>query len=129
MLLDVIFFSFLTAFVCVGAYRGGLASGTSVVSLLLAYGGGVFCAKNFSSALAAELAISEVFATAAAGSMGFIGAFVVAGLLGSLLRGWDKSRLGEESRGIPDRAVGGLFGALRGGLVVLLLCWLVIWLR
>lgn len=128
MLLDVILFGLLAGFVAVGALRGALASGTSVVSLLLAYGGGVLCAQHLSGRLAAGLAISEVYAAAVAGSVGFMGTFVIAGLLGSLLRGWDESRLGEESRGFPDRAVGGLFGALRGGLVVLLLTWLMIWL-
>lgn len=128
MLLDLILFGFLAAFVAVGAHRGGLASGTSVVTLLLAYGGGIFCAQNLSEPLAARLAISELYAGVAAGSLGFIGSFVIAGLLGSLLRRWDEERLGEDSRGVADRAIGGLFGALRGGLVVLLLTWLVIWL-
>lgn len=128
MLLDMILFGFLASFVAMGAYRGGLASGTSVVSLLLAYGGGIFCAKNLSETLAAELAIAELFAAAAAGTLGFIGTFVIAGLLGSLLKKWDEERLGEDARGVVDRAVGGFFGAIRGGLVVLLLTWLVIWL-
>jgi membrane protein required for colicin V production len=128
MLLDLILFGFLASFVALGAYRGGLASGTSVVSLLLAYAGGIFCAQNLSEPLAEKLAISELFAGVAAGSLGFIGSFVIAGLLGSLLKRWDEERLGEDSRGTVDRAVGGFFGAVRGGLVVLLLSWLVIWL-
>ena len=128
MLLDVILFSLLAAFVLMGAYRGALAAGTSVVSLLLAYGGGVYCAQNLSEALGDRLAISSLYAGAVAGSLGFMVTFIVAGLLGSLLRGWDRERLDGESRGWLDRAGGGVFGSIRGGLVVLLLTWLVIWL-
>jgi uncharacterized membrane protein required for colicin V production len=128
MLLDVILCSLLGAFVLMGAYRGAPAAGTSVVSLLLAYGGGVYCAQNLSQALGDRLAISSLYAGVVAGSLGFVATFIVAGLLGSLLRGWDRDRLDGDSRGWLDRAGGGLFGGIRGGLVVLLLTWLVIWL-
>ncbi|MCP5041506.1 MAG: CvpA family protein [bacterium] len=128
MLLDTILFCILAAFIAVGAWRGALASGTSVVTLLLAYGGAIICAQHLAGPLAGRLAIAEFYAAAVAGTLGFVGTFVLAGLLGSLLRSWDRSRLGEDSRGPLDRAVGGVFGGLRGSLVVLLLSWLVIWL-
>jgi uncharacterized membrane protein required for colicin V production len=127
MLLDLILLSLLGAFVLMGGYRGALAAGTSVVSLLLAYGGGVYCAQNFSAVLAEKFSLSSLYATAAAGSAGFVATFIAAGILGSLLRGWDRDRLDGESRGWLDRVGGGIFGGVRGGLVVLLLTWLVIW--
>ncbi len=128
MFLDVILVCLLMSFVLVGALRGALTSGTSVVSLLLAYGGGVFCAQNLSEPFAAELGISQIYAAAIAGSVGFFAAYVIAGLLGSLLRGWDRERLAGASRSVMDRAAGGFFGGIRGGLVVLLLSWLMVWL-
>lgn len=128
MLLDVILLGLLGAFILMGAFRGALASGTSVVSLLLAYGGGVYCAQNLSEALAEKLAISSLYGAALTGSLGFIATFTAAGLLGSLLRGWDRERLDGDARGWLDRLSGGVFGGIRGGLVVLLLTWLAIWL-
>lgn len=128
MLLDTILICFLVAFFLLGARRGALTSGTSVVTLLLAYGGGIFCAQNLSGAVADRLAISELYAGVAAGTLGFMGTFVIAGMLGSLLRGWDRTRLGDDPRGLIDRGLGGFFGLLRGGLVVLLLSWLMVWL-
>lgn len=128
MLLDVILICLLVGFLLMGARRGALTSGTSVVTLLLAYGGGIFCAQNLSAAVAQRLAVSELYAGVAAGTLGFIATFVIAGLLGSLLRGWDRARLGDDPRGFVDRAVGGFFGLVRGSLVVLLLSWLMIWL-
>ncbi|MCH7600113.1 MAG: CvpA family protein [Myxococcales bacterium] len=128
MLLDVILLGLFGAFVLMGAYRGALAAGTSVVSLLLAYGGGVYCAQNLSQTVAEKLAISSLYGAVAAGTLGFLATFIVAGLLGSLLREWDLDRLDDDPRGWLDRAGGGIFGGIRGGLVVLLLSWLVIWL-
>ncbi len=128
MLLDVIALALLTGFVGLGAWRGALVSGTNVVALLLAYGGGIVAAGRLAEPLAARLAIAEFYATAAAGTLGFVGAFAVAGLLGSLLRSWDATRLGDDPRSLVDRAFGGFFGGLRGALVVLLLSWLAIWL-
>lgn len=128
MLLDVILVSFLAAFVAVGAWRGALTAGTSVVALLLAYGGGILAAQHLAAPLADRLAIAELYAGAVAGTLGFVATFVVTGLLGSLLRSWDRTRLGDEPRSALDRVMGGVFGGLRGLLVVLLLSWLAIWL-
>lgn len=128
MLLDSILLLFLAGFVAVGAWRGAMVAGTSVVALLLAYGGGILCASRLAAPLAVKLAVAEFYAAAVAGTLGFVGTFVVAGLLGSLLKSWDESRLGEDSRSAVDRALGGLFGGLRGALVVVLLAWLAVWL-
>ncbi|MFT5444016.1 MAG: membrane protein required for colicin V production [Myxococcota bacterium] len=128
MILDVVLGCVLVAFVLLGTIRGALAAGTSVVSLLLGYGAGVYCAQRFAASLGARLDVSELIAGALAGSLGFMLALTVAGRLGSLLRGWDKDRLAGAGRGSADRLVGGLFGLVRGGLVVLLLAWLAIWL-
>jgi membrane protein required for colicin V production len=128
MTLDVILLGLLGAFVLLGAYRGAMASGSSVVSLLLAYGGGAYCAQTFAVTLAEKLAISSLYGTVVAGSAGFVATFIAAALVGSLLRGWDRDRLDGDSRGWLDRTGGAMFGGIRGGLVVLLLSWLMIWL-
>lgn len=128
MLLDLIAGLILLAFVALGAWRGALVSGTSVVALLLAYGGAIVAAGRLAEPIAARLGVAEFYGAAAAGMLGFIAAFSLATLLGSLLRSWDVSRLGDEPRSGLDRAVGAGFGALRGGLIVILLSWLAIWL-
>lgn len=128
MLLDTILVACLIGFFAMGARRGALTAATSVVSLLLAYGGGIFCAQAFAGAFAERLGVSELYAAAAAGTLGFVVTYLVSGLLGSLLRGWDRARIGDDPRSFVDRALGGCFGLLRGGLVVLLLSWLMIWL-
>jgi uncharacterized membrane protein required for colicin V production len=91
---DTILILVLIGFLLVGARRGALTAGTSVVSLLIAYAGGIYCAQRLSGAVAVRLGVSEIYASVAAATLGFMAALVIAGLLGSLLRGWDRARLG-----------------------------------
>ncbi len=59
MLLDVIALAILAGFVGLGAWRGALVSGTNVVALMLAYGGGIVAAGRLAEPLAARLAIAD----------------------------------------------------------------------
>jgi len=128
MLLDVIAIGLLAVFVAMGAWRGSLVSGTHLVSILLAYGGGMLAAGRLAEPVASRLGVAEFYGAGVAGILGFIAAFLLAGLLGSLLRSWDASRRGDDPRFAVDRVFGALLGGVRGGLVVLLLSWLAVWL-
>ncbi|HIG70893.1 MAG TPA: hypothetical protein EYG46_04080 [Myxococcales bacterium] len=44
----------------------------------------------------ARLGVSEIYASVAAATLGFMAALVIASLLGLLLRGWDRARLGDD---------------------------------
>ena len=57
---DAILIFVLIGFLLVGARRGALTAGTSVVSLLIAYAGGIYCAQRLSGAVAVRLGISEI---------------------------------------------------------------------
>ncbi|MBW2271723.1 MAG: CvpA family protein [Deltaproteobacteria bacterium] len=128
MLLDIVLASVLALFVFMGARRGALAAGAGVVALVLAYGVGVYAATHFGAVLSEDLDLPGLLGPPLAGSIGFLLAYVVCGIAASLLKARERAWRGDEPRPGLDRAVGGLFGALRGSLVVLLLAWLGIWL-
>jgi membrane protein required for colicin V production len=128
MLLDLILVVVLALFVLMGVLRGGLASGASVVSLVIAYVVGVYAAAHFGALLAEDLGVSGLLGPPLAGSIGFIIAYLLCAVSTSFLKAWERARRGNAPRPIVDRAIGGFFGALRGGLVVLLLAWLCVWL-
>ncbi len=128
MLLDSILLVILSIFVIAGLVRGALATGTNLATLIVAYLAAVWAAGHLGPDLARELELSEFYGAPIAGSLGFLVGYVIASLVGWVLLRWDRLRSEGHSRGWIDRIVGGAFGSVRGGLVVLLLCWLAIWL-
>ncbi|MGH0035538.1 MAG: CvpA family protein [Myxococcota bacterium] len=127
MTLDLIALVVLTLFVALGAWRGAIASASGVVTLVLGYATGLWAAQAYGGPLAQQAGIPSVFGPPLAGSLAFGVVSLVGGLAGKGLRAWDDRRRGELPRSGVDRAIGGLFGALRGGLVVLLVAWLALW--
>jgi hypothetical protein len=127
MIIDLVAFAILVLFVGIGAWRGAIASATGVLTLVLGYAAGLWAAQSGGTGLAAQLGIPSVFGAPLAGSLAFVGVAVFGGLAGKGLRAWDERRRGDLPRTGADRMVGGLFGALRGGLVVLLVAWLALW--
>ncbi|MEE8580714.1 MAG: CvpA family protein [Myxococcota bacterium] len=128
MLIDLGALLILAVFIFIGAMRGGLASGVGVVTLVLSYLVGVLCAQRFGGVLAQGFAVQPLLATPLAGSIGFGVTFILFSLIGLWLVRMERERRGDFPRGGGDRFAGGIFGALRGGLIVLLLGWLVLWL-
>jgi len=128
MLLDAILLVILSVFVIAGLVRGALATGTNLATLIVAYLAAVWAAGHLGPDLARELDLSEFYGAPIAGSLGFLVGYVVASLVGWVLLRWDRLRTEGHSRGWIDRIVGGGFGGVRGAMVVLLLCWLAIWL-
>lgn len=116
----------LGIFIGVGALRGGLVTGLGLLTLAVAYAAAFALAPRLGPGLAPQLGVPEIAGVAAAGSAAFALAYLgMAGVSAGV------RRLRRPFRGsIPsarDRFLGGVLGAVRGGLVVLLLCWLAIW--
>jgi uncharacterized membrane protein required for colicin V production len=126
MWLDVIALLLLGLFAGMGAMRGGLASGLSVLTLAAAYGAAVWAAPRFGSEAAGLLGVPEWLGMPAAGTLAFLLTFVAMGLVSAMLRRSER-RKRHGPRSPRDRFVGGAFGAVRGALVVLLLSYLALW--
>ncbi len=128
MVLDLIALWILGFFVLMGALRGGVASAMGLLTLVSSYAGAVWAARNLGGVVADKLGVSPLLAPALAGIAGFLSTAIVVGALAAFVRRWAKSLRGDSRTGVFNRWMGGFFGAVRGGLVVLLISWLVIWL-
>lgn len=128
MLLDLIAALVLLAFVALGAWRGGLATGAGVVTLVVSYLAAAVGAQQLGGAVGARLGGASILGPVVAGSLVFIVTFVLCGVVTAVLKRWDRGRRGDEPRGACDRMAGGLFGLARGVLVVFLISILVTWL-
>ena len=128
MILDLIFVSILALMVALGAWRGAMVSGASLFGLLCGYAGALVGATSWSDWVARKLVVSPLVAPAIAGTLGFVGAWLLVSCLAGVAIAWDRSRAEEEGRGLFDRCLGGFFGLARGGLIVVLVAILVSWL-
>jgi uncharacterized membrane protein required for colicin V production len=125
MWLDAIVLAVLVAFAAVGALRGALATGLGIVSLVASYAAALALAPILGPALAAGAGIPEMLAIPIAGTGAFLATVALMGVVSKLVR--LRARRRDGVRSPRDRFLGGVFGAARGGLVVLLLCWLALW--
>jgi membrane protein required for colicin V production len=128
MLLDLFALVILALFSVMGALRGGVASVASLATLLLSYAVAVWAAGSLGDAVSEKLGMPVLLGTALAGTVAFLATAVLGGVLGAVVKREAKSLRGDSPIGTANRWVGGVFGALRGGLIVLLLAWLAIWL-
>jgi uncharacterized membrane protein required for colicin V production len=124
MWLDFIALALLAVFAFLGARRGGLASGLGLLTLGVSYGAAVFLGARYGDAAAEAFGVSPMLGMPLAGSIAFLAAFVAMSILSKVLRALEVEH---PSRSKQDRFFGGLFGAARGGLIVLLLSYLAIW--
>ncbi len=128
MSLDLLALLILVVFMGLGAYRGTIASGSGFVSLVVSYAAAVYAAGAHGALVAERFSLPGIFGPPAAGMLGFSIAFLVCGVLSSLLLRWDGARRRDEPRPTVDRLGGALFGGLRGALVVVLVSVLATWL-
>ncbi len=126
--MDLLAITILGLFAAFGAWRGVVATGAGVVTLVVAYASAVFGAAVFGDGVGAELGRGSMLGPVVAGSGIFALVLLVFGILSKILRRWDRGRLGDEPRTACDRLGGACFGLLRGSLVVLLLSVLLTWL-
>jgi uncharacterized membrane protein required for colicin V production len=125
MWLDALALFLLSLFIGVGVLRGALATAMGLVALGGSYATAIVAASRLGPLAAERLSLPEPLGMAAAGSIAFLVAFVVLGGIAGMVRRRERRRT--TSRTPQDRFLGGVFGAVRGGLVVLLLCWLALW--
>lgn len=126
MWLDAVALLVFGLFAGMGALRGGLASGLSLLTLGAAYAAAILAAPAYGS-LAAELTgVPEWLGFPIAGSVAFLLALIAMSVLSRLLRRLEMRAQGD-ARSPRDRFAGAVFGAVRGALVVLLLSYLAIW--
>ncbi len=128
MLFDLIALGILALFVVIGLWRGVLASGAGLVSLLFAYSAAALGAQSLGGVLSERFALPSIVSTMLAGSALFAGTYLLCSLLTSALKAWDRGRRAGAPRSGADRLGGAFFGLLRGGLIVLLLSVLATWL-
>jgi membrane protein required for colicin V production len=126
MWLDVLALLLLGLFAGMGALRGGLASGLSLATLLVAYGAAIVLGGALGPAAAAWVGVPGWAGLALAGTAAFLAAFLLMSILSRLLRRLEDRGEGE-GRSARDRFLGGVFGAVRGGILVLLLSYLALW--
>lgn len=124
MWLDVLALFLLALFAFLGARRGGLAAGLSVLTLGVSYAAAVWCAPRYGEAAAGLFGVMPLLGMPIAGTLGFLAAFLAMTLFSKVLRMLEADHPGRSPR---DRFFGALFGVVRGGLVVLLLSYLALW--
>ena len=128
MLIDIVAFAILSLFVLLGALRGGVAGLMGVVTLLLSYVTGIWAAHSLGGSVAQALDVSQLVGPAITGVAVFLATATSLGLVGKHLRRWAGGLRGDSRMGIVNRWLGGFFGLIRGGMVVILVSWLAIWL-
>jgi len=125
MWLDILALLVMGFFIGQGALRGGFTTGLGLLTLALGYTAAILVAPRLGPGLARELGLPELLGMPLAGAAAFIVTYVGVGMAGRVLkRARAFSGRGPSPRG---RFFGGIFGAVRGALVVLLLSWLAIW--
>ncbi len=126
MWLDLVAGVILAIFATVGAARGALKAGTGLFALLTGYLVAILAAPSLGPPLAKALDISELLALPLGGTLAFAAGYVSVALIGWILQ---RAKAHPDERRSPrDRFLGGVFGAVRGGLIVLLVSWLALWL-
>ena len=128
MLLDLASGMILALFTLMGALRGGLASFASLATLLLSYAAAVWAAGRLGESVSSKRGLPSFLGPVAAGTAAFVATALLAGVVGAVVKREAKSLRGDSRVGTVNRWLGGFFGAVRGGLIVLLLAWLAIWL-
>lgn len=126
MWLDLLALAILAIFAGIGAFRGGLRTGMGLLALVVGYVAAVMLAPVFGPPIGASLGVSEWIAVPLGGTVGFAIGYAGIALMGALLRRHAEAPDGDRSP--RDRFLGACFGAVRGGLVVLLVSWLALWL-
>ena len=127
-MLDALALGLLVLFSALGARRGTIGSAGALLALLGGYTAAILAAIRFGPATANTLGVPSLLGGVATGTVAFLGGALAIGLLMGALRRAADSRRGDASRTVADRLGGALFGLARGGLAVLMLGLLALWL-
>jgi len=127
MWLDVTVIVILVFFTITGTLRGGLTTGMSLLSLAVAYTVALLGATHSGPAVAERFGLPGILGAPLVGVVLFLATYFAMGIVSSLLKRRERRRR-RGPRSVRDRFLGSCFGCLRGGVVVLLLSLLAIWL-
>jgi uncharacterized membrane protein required for colicin V production len=126
MELDLLCLLVLAVFAALGAIRGTLRSGVRVGCWVFGYIAAVVFAPDVAPLLTRYAGLTSPFSFVAAGA----GILILVWVLGAfVVRGVERRFGAEGHREGMDGVGGALFGLVQGGLVVLLLGWLTLWLQ
>jgi hypothetical protein len=128
VLLDLLALGLLASCALLGAWRGAWAAATALAALVGGYACALAGALVLGPATGAALGLPSLAGGAIAGSGAFLAGALAVGLAGRVLRRAADTRRGEAPRSATDRALGALFGAARGAVLVLLVGIGALWL-
>lgn len=128
MWLDVVGLLILAVFMVLGLLRGTLASLMRIVALIAAYLAAVWAAPNLGPAVSERFGMPPYLGIPLAGAVAFVLGYSAMGIASLLLRRWERRRRRGEERSPADRIGGAALGAVQGGVIVLLLGWLGLWI-
>lgn len=126
MWLDLLALVILVVFAIIGAARGPLRAGMGLLALIVGYLAAILLAPMFGPAVSNALGVSEWLALPLGGTLAFAAGYGGIALLAFLLRRFGGRH--DDERTPRDIFLGAIFGVVRGGLVVLLVSWLALWL-
>ncbi len=126
--LDLVAMALLLAFVWAGVQRGALASGLALVGLVAAYIVALAGGPALEPLAASLFGTPGLLGVALAGTALAVLTLILFGGISFLARRAERERRGDAPRSAPDRLLGGLFGAVRAGIFLLLLGMLGNWL-
>jgi len=117
---DLIALAILVIFITWGASRGTLWSALRLGVMLGAYAAGIFGAHLFAPFVTERFPELELLALPLGGSIAFLLALCVLGIAAAVISKRADLNRAQESRTKSDHLGGALIGAMRGGLIVLL---------
>jgi membrane protein required for colicin V production len=129
MWFDAAALGLLALLVLAGVLRGALAAAFALLALVGAYAAAIVFGPGLGPAVAEALGLPSLLGVGVAGAAVFLATFLTVGLVGTALRAVERRQRGDDPRSAADRALGGFFGALRGGLLLGLLAYLMVWVQ
>lgn len=124
MTLDLLALGLLAIFAALGAARGALAAGLALAGVALAWMVSLWLGPALSPSLAGTLGVARWIAAPVAGTVIFMGVYLLWSGLSFVLRAVERERRSGAPRSGRDRLGGAVFGALGGLVVVFLFVWL-----
>ena len=127
MWLNVVALILLGVFIGIGCLRGALASFIKLAALVAGYAASVAAAPALGPRLPLSPELPAFVRVALAGFAVFLLVYLSISIAGKLAVRAQRERTGG-THSLRDRFLGGVFGAVRGAFVVLLVSWLALWL-
>jgi len=127
MWLDVVALILLGVCIGIGCLRGALASFSGLAALVAGYAAAVAAAPAVGPKLPLSPELPAIAGIALAGFGIFLLVYLSIAIAGRLALRSQRERTGG-THSLRDRFLGGVFGAVRGAFLVLLVSWLALWL-